>query len=267
VWAGHPHPARIEAPIIKIAVPQRIVFNSAILILPWRPACSARASLYDWDPVRQCHLNGTTDVLESRPGYKYDRCGYCNSASVEQAEPLTEIFLWCHMPDNPQGDWPVHKLEWQWGLRRERDLFYTPEHGPKAALSPDDVPTLYQLWDCLLYLSGGEGFGLPAWEAMCCGLPAVYTNYSAHGELLTRAEAGLPVGGLLQPEVGSCLWRMIADAPQAVEAVLRLYHDNNLRQKLGANGRAFAHQFAPDIQVQRWHSIFQSIMSSTSAVS
>ena len=115
---------------------------------------------------------------------------------------------------------------------------------------------LYRIWDGLLFLSGGEGFGLPAWEAMCSALPVVYTNYSAHGEFLTRADAGLPVGGILQPEAKTCIWRMVADVAQAVEAVQKLYFDRALALRLGENGRSFAGQFAIETQVDAWHRTF-----------
>ncbi len=115
---------------------------------------------------------------------------------------------------------------------------------------------LYRIWDGLLFLSGGEGFGLPAWEAMCSALPVVYTNYSAHGEFLSRADAGLPVGGILQPEAKTCIWRMVADVPQAVEAVRKLYFDRALARRLGENGRSFAEQFAIETQVAAWHRTF-----------
>ncbi len=220
-----------------------------------------RVTTFDWDPVRQSSLDQIPRALESRPGFRYDKCSHCNSAAIEKARPLLDLFLWCHMAEDPKGDWPLLLLEHQFGLRRDRDLCYTPEHELKSALPPDDVPMLYKLWDALLFLSGGEGFGLPAWEAMCSGLPVVYTNYSAHGEFLTRAGAGLSVGGILQPESKSCIWRMIADMPQAIEAVRRLYFDRALGRQLGANGRAFVSQFTVDRQVEVWHRIFQQVMN------
>jgi glycosyltransferase involved in cell wall biosynthesis len=125
-----------------------------------------------------------------------------------------------------------------------------------------DIPSLYQLWDGLLYLSGGEGFGLPAWEAMCAGLPTIYTNYSGHADFLGKAEAGLPVGGILQPEAKTCIWRMVADVSQVVEAVRRLYFDRNLAALLGANGREFVKDYAPDRMAEKWHSIFQTLTRS-----
>ncbi len=216
-------------------------------------------SVFDWDPARQAHLNGTGQVLESRPGYRYDACAHCGSSEIAQAEPLADLFLWFHMPEEPEEAWPLRCLEEQFGVRRDRNLFYTPGHGLKSALAPEDVPMLYRIWDCLLYLSGGEGFGLPAWEAMCSALPVVYTNYSAHGEFLTRGQAGLPVGGILQPEMKQCIWRMVADVPQAIEAVRRLYFDRKLAQQLGANGRTFVQQFSIETQVAAWHRTFAQL--------
>jgi glycosyltransferase involved in cell wall biosynthesis len=218
-----------------------------------------RVSLFDWDPMRQQHLKGSSETLESRPGYTFDRCACCGSLKVSQAAPLRDVFLWLHMAEEPEEGWPLPWLEQQWGLRRDRDLYYTPEHGLKSALDPADVPTLYRLWDGMLYLSGGEGFGLPAWEAMCSALPLVYTKYSAHGEFVSRANAGFPVSGILQPEQ-SCIWRMVADVPQVIQAVRRLYQDRALGKQLGLNGRRFVEQYTPEIQVPKWHELFQRVL-------
>ncbi len=220
----------------------------------------ARVSLLDWDPSRQRHLEGAEGQLGSRPGWKGDICQHCGAAEIKRAEPLPNIYLWLHMPEEPELVWPPELLEQQFGLQRGRDIHYTEGHGPKAELAPKDMGTLFSLWDGLLYLTGGEGFGLPAWEAMCCGLPVVYTNYSSHAEFLGRANAGLPVGGILQPEPQTCIWRMLADVPQAVEAVRRLYFDADLRTALSRNGRSFAERFAPDVQVERWHNVFQQLL-------
>jgi glycosyltransferase involved in cell wall biosynthesis len=130
----------------------------------------------------------------------------------------------------------------------------------KGALSLTEIPFLYNIWDCLLFLSGGEGFGLPAWEAMCSGIPSIYTNYSAHGEFVGKANAGIPVGGILQPEPKSCIWRMVADIPQVIGAVRRLYFDRKLAASMGENGLNFVKGYTPDIMVEKWHGIFQNFL-------
>ncbi|HEV2393281.1 MAG TPA: glycosyltransferase [Verrucomicrobiae bacterium] len=222
-----------------------------------------RVSPFEWDPTRQAPVNPgglMSLVTESRPDYGHDNCGHCGSSQVEQASPFLDLFLWCHMPEEPEEAWPLRAIEEQFGLRRDRDLYYTPEHGHKSALAPEDMPMLYRIWDCLLFLSGGEGFGLPAWEAMCAAIPVIYTNYSSHAEFLGRAQAGLPVGGILQPEPKTCIWRMVADVGQTIEAVRRLYFNRKAGRQLGENGRNFVRQFNIGTQAEAWHRTFQKLV-------
>ncbi|HEX7860792.1 MAG TPA: glycosyltransferase family 4 protein [Verrucomicrobiae bacterium] len=220
-----------------------------------------KVSLFDWDPLTRSHADETKQVSESRPGYRFDVCAHCSSAEVSVAEPLRDVFLWMHMPlDDPASAWPAHYLEWEFGVKRNEDVFYTEGYSMKAALAPEDMPTLYQLWDGLLYLSGSEGFGLPAWEAMCTGIPVVYTNYSGHAEYLNQAEAALPVDGILQPERKSGYWRMVADVGEAIGAVRRLYYDRELGRRLGTNGRKFVEEYSVEKQGARWREIFESVL-------
>lgn len=220
-----------------------------------------RVTPFNWDPSQKFRDLNSPLALESPPGYRFDICSHCASDRVKEAQPLGDLFLWLHMAEEPEQDWTLSWLEEQFDARAGRDLHYTPGYEHKGALSPTDIPTLYNLWDCLLFLSGGEGFGIPAWEAMCSGLPVIYTNYSAHAEFLNRANAGLAVGGIFQPEAKTCVWRMIADLSQTIEAIRRLYFDRKLCALLGLNGRAFVQDYVPNIIVEKWHRILQGVVS------
>ncbi len=66
------------------------------------------------------------------------------------------------------------------------------------------------------------------------------------------------MGGILLEEK-TCIWRMVADVPQAIEAVRRLYFDRSLARQLGANGRAFAERFGIDTQIEAWHRTFSQL--------
>jgi glycosyltransferase involved in cell wall biosynthesis len=215
-----------------------------------------RASPYDWEPGIPPDGAARPLASERRPGQNANVCFHCQSSDVETAKPIRDLFLWCHMPEEPDSDWAVNCLEQHYGVQPGRDIHYTPGYVLKGALAPADVPTLYNLWDCLLFLSGGEGFGLPAWEAMCSGIPTIYTNYSAHAEFLSRANAGIPVGGVLQPEAKSCIWRMVADLGQVIEAVQKLYSDPSMGHRLGENGRLFVQQFTPALVAEKWDQLF-----------
>ncbi len=217
-----------------------------------------KVTLYDWDPISQHHLNVAGEALESPPSFTFDICLYCGSSEIVTAKPLLDIVLWLHMPDDdPRTTWPLPLIEQQFGIRKECDVHYTENCKFKAALAPADMPTLYNLWDCFLYLSGGEGFGIPAWEAMCASLPVVHTNYSSHSEFLRKANGGIPIGGLLQPEAKTCIWRMVADVSQAIEAIRKLYFERDLGKTLGGNGRRFVQHYTLTSQATKWHRIFQ----------
>jgi glycosyltransferase involved in cell wall biosynthesis len=214
---------------------------------------SPRRRRHTINPRDQMRISELTSIVRA--------CDHCGSADVRQAHPLPEIFLWVHMPEEPvQQDWSRDCLESFAGVVSGRDIHYTQDLKVGRFQAPVEMAALYRSWDCLLYLSGGEGFGLPAWEAMCSGLPVVYTNYSSHGEYLGIAHAGLAVGGAMQPEAGSCIWRMVADVPQAVEAVRKLYFDRSLTTTLSRNGLAFVKNFTLENQAERWHEIFQQVV-------
>jgi glycosyltransferase involved in cell wall biosynthesis len=213
----------------------------------------------DWNPCPRDKAREGESPSEQRPGYKFEYCDFCKSERFAKADRLENIFLWNHMPDPEEGDWSCRELERQFGVHANRDIFYTEGYALKSSLGPEAMPILYQLWDCLLYLSGGEGFGLPAWEAMCAGVPVIYTNYSSHAEFLGRAGAGIPVGGILQPEAKQCIWRMIGDVGQTIGAVRRLYFERGLAERFGQNGHAFVQEYSTEIQVKKWHEIFQGL--------
>jgi GT2 family glycosyltransferase len=67
--------------------------------------------------------------------------------------------------------------------------------GGRVLLSLNDVIPSYQLGslyrsaDCLVLASRGEGWGMPALEAMACGLPVIATNWSAMTEFLDESVA------------------------------------------------------------------------------
>lgn len=64
-------------------------------------------------------------------------------------------------------------------------------------LSPQRMAELYQGADCFVLPTRGEGWCMPALEAMACGLPAIVTNWSGPTAFLT-AQNGypLPITGL-----------------------------------------------------------------------
>jgi glycosyltransferase involved in cell wall biosynthesis len=97
-----------------------------------------------------------------------------------------------------------------------RDDIYT-----HSEISYDRMVDLYGAADVAVVPSVFEGFGLPAGEAMACGVPVVATTGGALPEVVGDA------GVLVEPE----------DASAIAEALLALADDPDRRRRLGQRGR------------------------------
>jgi hypothetical protein len=87
----------------------------------------------------------------------------------------------------------VKTLPSYWGhkIKDELKLVYERKGSAPVYLYDVEIPKwelgrFYTMADCFLWPSRGEGYGLPALEAIACGLPVLASNYSAHLEFLTK---------------------------------------------------------------------------------
>ena len=91
-------------------------------------------------------------------------------------------------------------------------------------VSRDELVRLYNRSELVVSPSLYEGFGLPAAEAMACGVPVVATTAGAFPEVVADGATGL----LVPP----------ADAPALADAIAHLMSDAALRRRMGEAGRA-----------------------------
>lgn len=190
-----------------------------------------------------------------------DRCRSCGSDRFRKAQGNRDIVLWMHFPTGREvGDWSMDELERTYRIQPGEDVIYTVGCDSQSHLAIEDVPLLYQMWDSLLFLSGGEGFGMPALESMACGVPVIYSNYSSHAEWLKSANAGIAISGVLQPEPPHAILRHISDVYEAIDAVLKLYSDSETRRALGQNGRRFSESVGIAEIGRYWDQIFREAL-------
>lgn len=104
-----------------------------------------------------------------------------------------------------------------------------------------EMNNIYNLMDCHLLTTSGEGFGIPTIEASACGVPTLVTDITTTQELLIDdGECGLPikmVEGELNTVTGS--WnveRGIMDVYDGAKQLDKLYKDTILRKRLGEAG-------------------------------
>jgi glycosyltransferase involved in cell wall biosynthesis len=88
----------------------------------------------------------------------------------------------------------------------------------------DNIKDLLATCDIVIQPSVREAFGLVTIEGMASGKPVIATDIGGHIDIMTNEENGL----MIKPK----------DTPDIVRAIKRLAIDPELRQKLGAAGKA-----------------------------
>lgn len=91
-------------------------------------------------------------------------------------------------PDGASIAGTIHEIAAQHSKpgRRAPEVVLLPEVLPIV-----QMPELYRMADCFVLPTRGEGWNLPALEALACGLPVITTAWSAHLDWLNRDNAFL----------------------------------------------------------------------------
>lgn len=182
-------------------------------------------------------------------------CPICGHKEWARASPLENIKIWLHTPVGKEaGCWNLSDLEDIYGLVEGKDVIYSNMCDSRSHFSPGQMPSLYQSWDALLFLSGGEGFGVPVIEALASGLPVVYTDYSSHAGIMKDANSGIAVPCFLQPEPGNSILRAVPDIYAAADAIKRLTVADSSNTLRGA-ARMVASQYSIPTVSKLWQSI------------
>jgi len=104
-------------------------------------------------------------------------------------------------------------------LERSRHLGLSSRVIATGFVPDDDLVTLYNRADALLFLSYSEGFGLPPLEAMACGTPVVASDRGAIPEVV--GDAAAIVGPDDPLAIASALRRIVEDADHRADLVRR----------------------------------------------
>lgn len=86
------------------------------------------------------------------------------------------------------------------GIKNEVDKIRSDDNAANVYIKEDclpnyKLPSLYTMADCFVLPTRGEGWGLPLFEALACGLPVITTGYGAPNEVL-RGKDGKPYPGV-----------------------------------------------------------------------
>lgn len=173
------------------------------------------------------------------------------------ADKLPDAVLFMHLdPDDPaQPLWNIRSLIVKFGLEnRVRFSGMTAFHG----FPEKEMVNVYNVMDCYLSNTSGEGFGIPIIEAMCCEVPVVVTDYTTCPELVINHNAGygIRLAGVETLDMFShdskaydkaCMngtitgsWeveRGICDVSDAATKLISLHDNPDRCKEFGKNGR------------------------------
>ena len=155
---------------------------------------------------------------------------------------VDDAYLYLHVAPTGEGSCDIRSLVKFYGLAG-KVIVNTPTIGVG---DPEDVmPLIYSSFDVYMTQSQAEGFGLPALEAMACGVRCLLPDHSAFGDdgwidpLLDIAKVTCSVGVLTAPmndkpyTIGS-----LPEKEQTVSALSAMYR--NRHEDFGGEGLSLA---------------------------
>jgi len=112
-------------------------------------------------------------------------------------------------------------------------------------IEDEELPHLYSAADLFVFPSLYEGFGLPALEAMACGIPVITSNSSSLPEIL--GDAGIMIDPYKPDDLS--------------EAISKVLSDEKLRNKMKAKSLERSKKFSWEQTAQQTLEIYQDLYS------
>jgi len=128
-------------------------------------------------------------VARNQPRKNLDRTIKAMRLIADQI-PNAVLFLHLDPNDPAQPMWKISDLVKKYNL--ENRVIYS---GMSAfnGFPQCEMNGVYNVMDCFLLTTSGEGFGVPIIEAMSCEIPVVATDYTTTPELVIENKAGLGI--------------------------------------------------------------------------
>lgn len=128
-------------------------------------------------------------VLNVNRNQPRKRLDLCIKGFAEFAQHRKDAFLVLHCWGKSPLEWDLKQLARYYGVADKVLLF----HEAHPDLTDEELNILYNAADVVVNTSGGEGWGLPAFEAAACRKPLVLTDWSANSEIWKGAALLTPV--------------------------------------------------------------------------
>lgn len=153
---------------------------------------------------------------------------------------IDDAYIYMHVAPTGEQGCELAQVASHYGCAH-RLIKATPTVGLGA--TEETMPLVYNSFDVYLNTSSGEGFGLPALEAMACGVPCVVSDFSGLGEWTGESAVKVPCSSMqLNAPLNSFAYTIggVMDIQQGVNALNSMYRNDQLRNMHGKRGQNLA---------------------------
>jgi glycosyltransferase involved in cell wall biosynthesis len=177
-------------------------------------------------------------------------------------------------PEDPAQPFPLGVLIQRYGIQNR--VVFTGMKWSKG-FNDADMNKIYNVMDCFLLSTSGEGFGIPLIEAMACEIPVLATDYTTTRELVIDNNAGLGIklAGVEDEEnpnvhcdelldgtlTGSwVVERGMCSIKDGANKLDYLFKNPDKRKEFGKNGRvAVLRDYIEEVTKKEWLKIIEEL--------
>ncbi len=162
---------------------------------------------------------------------------------------------------NPQGYDLVgmwHELGIAHKIKYTEPFFYL-----NIGFTEEEMADLYRSCSYLISVPLGEGFNLPAIESLACGIPVIYSDFSATPEVVGPGGLSVEPAEYVPFDLSSS-WQAIPSNRQITERMVEAYEDwrqgGSLARELGEKGRQHVTEnYSWDRVMPAWFDYFEKL--------
>lgn len=178
-----------------------------------------------------------------------------------ESESVDDAYLYLHVAPTGEAGFDVQRLARHHRLSGRVVLSQPPIGDGYPA---EWLASLYSALDIYLTTTQGEGWGLPALEAMACGTPVVAPDWSGLGDWArdaavlvecTSTAINAPLNALAYTVGG------VPDKRETIVQLAALYVDGSWRQEVGERGRALARTLPWSLTAEKMRRVLESVVA------
>lgn len=152
-------------------------------------------------------------------------------AFAQFAENKSNVYLLLHAVRNDAGGLDLGQLASYYGISDK--IISSHKFFKDKTATIEELNEIYNTLDVQVNTSGGEGFGLPAFESAASYIPQIVPDWSATKEIWGGHGELIKISGVIHNMSSINLMHCMIDCDHLCEILNKFYEDKDYRQKVG----------------------------------